>query len=283
MQRVVSTYLYVNQKLSTGLLSELAAAGIGGVEVFCDRGHFDYRSPEQVRALAEWFRDHPLQLHAVHSPTSRDFSMRRESRTPISISDAERVRRLDAVDEVKRSLEVAEQIPFRFLTQHLGASREESDPRRLEAAFNSLEHLAMFAKQRGVTIAIENTPGSLGAPATLRQFIHDTHLSDLRLCFDTGHAHMEEGVVPSFETMRDLVVTTHIHDNKGEKDDHLLPYEGTIDWAAALQAMSHAPGAPGGLAMVLEMKDSGARAWPASEMVEVFERFEGTAAAARAR
>jgi hypothetical protein len=31
------------------------------------------------------------------------------------------------------------------------------------------------------------------------------------------------------------------------------------------------------------MKDSGARAWPASEMVEVFERFEGTAAAARAR
>ncbi len=279
MQRVVSTYLYVNQKLTTGLLGELAAAGMHGVEVFCDRGHFDYRSPEQVRTLAEWFRDHRLKLHSMHAPTSRDFSVRRESRTPISISDGERVRRLDAVDEIKRALEVAEHIPFPFLTQHLGASREESDPRRLEAACNSLEHLAMFAKQRGVTIALENTPGSLGAPATLRQFIADTRLTDLRLCFDTGHAHMEEGVTPSFETMRDLVVTTHVHDNKGEKDDHLLPFEGSIDWPATLKAFAKAPAAPGGLPIVLELKDTGARALPLNEMVEVFDRFEGAAAA----
>ena len=52
--------------------------------------------------------------------------------------------------------------------------------------------------------------------------------------------------------MRDRVATTHIHDNHGEKDEHLLPYEGTIDWDAALGAFA---GAPEPLALVLELKE----------------------------
>ncbi len=29
-----------------------------------------------------------------------------------------------------------------------------------------------------------------------------------------------------------------MHDNKGQLDNHLVPFEGTIDWAATLMAMS---------------------------------------------
>ncbi len=279
MLRVISTYLYVNQKLSPSLFSEFEAAGVDAVEIFCDRAHFDYRVAESVRELELWFGDHRLKLHSMHSPTSRDFTQRRESHTPISISDPERVRRLDAVDEIKRALEVAERIPFKYLVQHLGSSREEANPRRYDAAFNSLEHLVMFAKQRGVTIALENTPGELAAPQALRSFITNTRLTDLRLCFDTGHAHMEEGVERSFEVMRDLVVTTHLHDNHGEKDEHLPPFAGSIDWPGTMKALSHAPAAPQGLPMVLELKDSGARAIPLDEMKVVFRKFEETAAA----
>lgn len=275
MQRVISTYLYVNQKLTAGLLAGFEAAAMDGVEIFCDRAHFDYRAPEEVRNLATWFGDHPrLQLFSMHSPTSRDFTSRRESNTPISICDPERVRRLDAVDEVKRALEVAERLPFKILVQHLGASRESSEPRRYDAAFNSLEHLVMFAKQRGVTIALENTPGDLASPTALVDFIRQTRLTDLRLCFDSGHAHMEEGVERSFEVMREHVVTTHLHDNHGEKDEHLPPYSGSIDWPAALRALANAPAATGGLPMVLELKDSGARAIPLDEVRAVFAKFE---------
>jgi len=279
MQRVISTYLYVNQKLTPTLLAGFEQAAMDGVEIFCDRGHFDYWSLDEIRNLALWFADHRLKLYSMHSPSSRDFSSQRESRTPISISDPERVRRLDAVDEVKRALEVAEHIPFKVLVQHLGASREEADPRRYDAAFNSLEHLGMFARQRGVTIALENTPGGLGAPESLRNFLIETRLTDLRMCFDTGHAHLEDGVARSFEVMRDLAVTTHLHDNKGEKDEHLPPYEGSIDWPAALKELSKSPAAPGGLPMVLELKDSGARAIPLEEMRHVFSRFEEAVAA----
>ena len=32
-------------------------------------------------------------------------------------------------------------------------------------------------------------------------------------------------------------MTTHVHDNRGRTDDHLVPFDGTIDWPAALTAV----------------------------------------------
>jgi sugar phosphate isomerase/epimerase len=135
--------------------------------------------------------------------------------------------------------------------QHLGYGRQSADQRKYDAAFTSLEHLVVFAKARGVTIALENTPDELGAPASLQHFIAETHLHELKLCFDIGHAHMEDGVESSFDAMRDRIVTTHIHDNHGEKDEHLLPYSGTIDWKAALAGIAGA----GAIPLVLEIKE----------------------------
>lgn len=271
MNRVLSTYLFSGQRLTLALLAEIeqalledlpAAAPPGvrgkevrpGVEIFCTRHHFDYRAIEVVREIRDWFADRKLRLHSLHAPTSRDSSAVRESAAPISIADLERTRRLDAVDEIKRAIDVAETIPFRILVLHFGG-REAMDERRRDAAFSSLEHLTIFAKQRGVTIALENTPGDLATPGSLRHFIEDTRLHDLRLCFDAGHAHMGDGVVESFDIMRDYVITAHIHDNHGERDEHLFPGEGTINWEAACDAMQRAPAAPDGLPMVLEIKE----------------------------
>ena len=175
------------------MLGEIAAAGFSGVEVFCAPQHFSYRDSQAIRELGDALGEHRLRLHSLHSPTERDLAPGRESGVPISISDPERIRRLDAVDEIKRALDVAERIPFQFLVQHIGHGRQMADPRKLDAAFTSLENLSMFAKARGVTIALENTPDELGAPASLQHFITDTHLHDLKLCFDIGHAHTEEG------------------------------------------------------------------------------------------
>src|SRR5580704_16712077 len=206
MQRILSTYRYVHQTLAPALLSEIAQAGIQSIEVYCAPQHFSYRSQEAVRELAGSLGDYKLELISLHSPTERDLSPGRESGVPISICETERIRRLDAVDEVKRALEVAERIPFRYLVQHIGHGRDSADQRKLDAAFTSLEILTVFAKARGVTIALENTPNEIGAPASLQHFIVDTHLHDLRLCLDTGHAHMGATVEVAFDAMRDRLV-----------------------------------------------------------------------------
>lgn len=164
MQRLLSTYLYVNQKLTPATLSEIERAGFNGVQIFCSPYHFNYRDADSVREIADWFRDHKMKLDSLHAPSSRDLSPGRESSSPLSISDPERVRRLDAVDEMKRALDVAEITQFPLMVLHLGGSRDADNPRAWDAAFTSLEHLTVFAKQRGVTLALENTPANSPRP-----------------------------------------------------------------------------------------------------------------------
>jgi sugar phosphate isomerase/epimerase len=81
------------------------------------------------------------------------------------------------------------------------------------------------------------------------------------MCFDIGHAHIGDGVLPSLELMREFLVTSHIHDNNGLKDEHLLPYEGTIEWKSALRAL------PQDLPLVFELKEKPAYADPAPASV----------------
>lgn len=262
MQRVLSTYLFVHRKLTAAILNEVAGAEIPAIELFCSRGHFDYRSGEDARELASWLGGHSLALHSIHAPTARDFDTMRESTAPLSISDPERVRRQEAVDEIKRALDLAEYIPFRYAIQHVARARDVSDPRRWDAACSSLEHLSLFARQRGIIIALENTPGEMATPANLKAFLEQTRLTGLKLCFDIGHAHLEGSVTAGLEAAHEMIVTTHIHDNRGERDDHLLPYEGTIDWNAALAAL------PQDAPVVLELKEPAAAA--ASSDLQVF-------------
>jgi sugar phosphate isomerase/epimerase len=271
MQRILSTYRYVNQRLTAALVAEIAHSGVASIEIFCAPAHLNYRAPQAVQELADLLEEYHLELHALHSPTERDLAPGRESGVPISISDTERIRRVDAVDEVKRALELAERIPFRYLVQHMGHRRQVADPRKFEAAFSSLEQLVIFAKERGVTIALENTPDELGSPESLQHFIQDTHLRDLNLCFDIGHAHLESSVETSFGAMRDRIVTTHIHDNHGERDEHLLPYAGDIDWNAALGALAKVLEP---LPLVLELKEQTHGKPALDEIRVVFDKLE---------
>jgi sugar phosphate isomerase/epimerase len=258
MLRILSTYLFVSKRLTAELLTQIADAGFQGVEIFASRSHFDYSTRADVRSMAMALADRRLQLASLHAPTSRDLSVNREGGTPLSITEVERVRRVEAMDELKRVLDVAEDLPFSRLILHMGGSREAANPRKRDAAFSSLEHLTLHAKHLGVTVCIENTPSEMGEPGYLRAFVDETRLWRLRFNFDIGHAHLAEGpvadrVAKSFEPLRNLVASAHIHDNHGEKDEHLAPYDGTIDWRAALKQFDSTPTKD--LPLTLELKE----------------------------
>jgi len=271
MQRILSTYRYVNQPLLSELLASISSASVQAIEVFCGSEHFGYASPQTVREFRSGLDEYGLKLQSLHAPTERGSGIGRSSGVPISISDPERIRRVDAVDEVKRAVEVAEAVPFRYLIQHMAATRQPIDPRTLDAAFSSLEHLVLFAKQRGVTIAIENTPHEFGSPESLAQFVKQTRLVDLRFCFDIGHAHIGGGVAAGLEFMRERIVTVHLHDNHGEKDEHLLPFDGTIDWNAALSTLANAREAP---VFVLELKERSPGAPSLDQIRATFDKLD---------
>jgi sugar phosphate isomerase/epimerase len=57
------------------------------------------------------------------------------------------------------------------------------------------------------------------------------------ICLDFGHAHLDGDVIDAVETVSEHLIATHVHDNRGRSDDHLLPFGGTIDWAGTLLAV----------------------------------------------
>jgi len=193
MRRILSTYLFVSRKLTPEMLGQVAAVGFEAVEIFGARGHFDYTSKEEVQVTASALAQHRLVLTSLHAPTSRDLSATREGGAPLSICEIERVRRIEAMDELKRVIDVAEDLPYGRLILHMGGTREAADPRKRDAAFSSLEHLILHARHAGVTIAVENTTSEMGDPAYLRAFVDETRLTGLRFNFDIGHAHLADG------------------------------------------------------------------------------------------
>ena len=258
MQRILSTYPFVSRKLTPELLGQISGAGFQALEIFFSRGHFDYTTKSEIQAMAGALEANHLKLLSIHAPNSRDLSPTREGGTPLSICEVERVRRIDAMDELKRAIDVAGDLPFQRMVVHMGGTRETADPRKRDAAFSSLEHLILHARHVGVTITVENTTSEMGEPAYLRAFVDETRLSRLRFNFDIGHAHLaegpvEDGVAKSFEALRNLVASAHIHDNHGEKDEHLPPYDGTINWASALKLLDSAPTKD--LPLTLELKE----------------------------
>src|ERR1700751_2229045 len=245
MQKAVSTYLFVKELLHPGILDGLARSGVQAVEIFAARQHIDYANRKaHVKEIAEWFRGSGIPLNSVHSPLFADYEWGRAGAPPVNVASTDRASRIEAVDKIKRALEIAEQIPFKFLIQHLGTPNESFDERKLEAAMTSIEHLRAFAKPLGVRILLENIPNELSTPDKLVEFIHASHFDDVGVCFDFGHAHMMSSVAEAFEIVKPYVQSTHVHDNEKLKDSHLWPGEGSINWKEAMELLRSAPNTP---------------------------------------
>ena len=70
-----------------------------------------------------------------------------------------------------------------------------------------------------------------------------------------------------------LVRSTHVHDNKGDRDAHLWPGEGTIDWDQTMQSLRTAAHVP---ALLMELEGAEGVDLPA-KMAEAFRKLESAA------
>lgn len=275
MNHVLSTHVCVNHRLSVAWLNKAMQAGIPAVEIFCARQHIDYRNRSQVAELGHWFRDAELKLHSIHAPMYTDEIWGRSGpHAALNVCHLTKATRMAAVDEIKRALDIAELVPFKYMVQHLGVGEEEFDERKIDAAFSSLEELMLFARHRGVEILLENIPNELATATRLMAFIKLTHL-DLNFVFDVGHANIGAGVESEFDIMKERIRSTHIHDNDGKSDSHLFPLVaegGTIDWK---QTMALLRSRPGQYPLLLELKEVAAMEHPLDAVNEVFDKLEG--------
>ncbi len=237
MLRVLSTHLLLKQRLHPGLLELAARSGAQAIEIFAARQHFDYTSREHVAELAGWFASNPIEPFSMHAPLFPDRETGRAGAPAVNVLHPEKARRIDAMDEIKRALEAAEHIPFKKLVMHLGEKYDGWSLRTIEYATTALEHLGAFARPLGVGVLIENLTSEATTPEHLITILEMGHLDNIGVCLDLGHAHITVGVADAISTLGSRIDEVHVHDNRGVKDEHLWPGDGTIDWPAAVDAL----------------------------------------------
>jgi len=214
----------------------IAAYGFHAVELFATRTHFDYHDIQAVVRLAEWLSDTRLELHSLHAPICKGLNGG-QWLGPFSNASSDATRRASALAETRAALQVARHIPYRFLVVHLGvpsSAQGTSDDNQPDAARRSLEEIVTIAADFKVRVAVEVIPNQLSSAAELVHLI-ENHLNDLDIgiCLDYGHAHLMGDLGEAIETVSGYLWTTHLHDNYGLNDDHLVPFAGKIDWASA--------------------------------------------------
>lgn len=232
----LSTHLFHAEPLGPAHLDAIASHGFAAVEVFATRSHVDYHAAQTGRDLAAWCAASGVRPHSVHAPIA-EFLRGTTWGPAFSTASAQAAERDRALDECARALGLAEHAPFRYFVLHLGVPDEYApaggDNQR-DAVLRSLDVLRPLAAAAGVTLALEVIPNALSTARQLVQLIEDGDFTDLGICLDVGHAQLQGDVVDALETVAGYLVTTHLHDNGGRRDDHLLPFEGVIDWPELL-------------------------------------------------
>ncbi len=147
-----------------------------------------------------------------------------------------------ALKEYDAFLHKSELLGVEVVVVHCAGSRVDLDDPRVRAArrdanLSCLEPLAERAARAGVRVAIEN-----GAHRDDWEFIvemvREFGHPNVGLNVDTGHANLGDMDAPTAVRLAgDRLITTHLQDNFGERDDHLPPGKGRIDWPAVVAAL----------------------------------------------
>src|SRR4051812_27633073 len=234
----VSTHLFHDQRLSRAHLAQIAGYGFEAVEVFATRSHFDYHDPAAIAQLAEWLKETGLALHGIHAPIAESMAAGDRWGAAISIGVSDNARRQAAVKEMDAALNIARQIETSAFVVHLGTPTVQGGENNRTAAFRSIEEICRLAEPVGVEVALEVIPNPISDGDSLVTMIErDLEATNAVICLDFGHAFLMGDVPDTIEAVAEHLATTHVHDNKGKKDDHLVPFDGRINWDMALMTM----------------------------------------------
>ena len=237
----VSTHLYHELKLEKAHLLEIAANGFEAVELFATRSHFDYHDDAAIQLLKDWLTEATLELHSVHAPITDIFANGRGQHI-FSTATRDTEARKETLHEIAAALKIANVVPFKYLVVHLGVplawGHPGPDENHREAAIRSVEEIHGLAEATAVKVALEVMGNTISTAPDLVDIIERSFEgADIGICMDVGHAHMLGDTAEAIETASEYLVTTHIHDNRRQSDDHLVPFQGNINWAATIMAL----------------------------------------------
>jgi sugar phosphate isomerase/epimerase len=237
----ISTHVFHNEQVGRSHFDLLAAHGFELVEVFATRAHIDYHDNRRMLDVRQAIEGAGLGAWSVHAPIADTFVNGAWGRA-YSIASPDPAVRQEAVDETSAAIRAAGLLGCAVVVVHVGIPREQRVPpgdNDAGCAARSLESLARACESAGVQLALELIPNQLSTAETLVDWLEGTlDLGSTGACLDIGHAHLTGGAPEAAELLSGYITTTHVHDNRGRRDDHLVPFDGVVDWPATLMTLS---------------------------------------------
>ncbi len=149
--------------------------------------------------------------------------------------------RAERMEKMKRSIYATSLLGCKYWVVHpimpYGTDEVDTEDAKKtwELNLSFMGELLKTAKEYGVTICLENMPMhkfSMAKPDAILKFVKIINDENFKICLDTGHVSVFPGLSAG-DAVRALgkeIKTLHVHDNKVERDLHLPPYSGIIDW-----------------------------------------------------
>lgn len=229
----ISTGCFYHRSIFS-VLEEIHAAGFREVEICSFPKHLDYHNEADVRRAGEVMRTLGLRPFSFHAP----FADR------IDITSLDRQAREAAVEELVTACRAASLLGAENVVLHPGPEREGRPPeeefiQRMKNATESLNRVAARCGDMGVRLLLENMLPHLmfGHTSDMLYLLGCITTPGVGACLDTGHARLSgdlDSVIPKLSGHLKMV---HINDNLGDRDDHLIPGEGSIDWSWFIGAL----------------------------------------------
>lgn len=149
---------------------------------------------------------------------------------------------------------------------HLCSSETPPEPNPL--GIERLKRLVGLAEDKGVSLALENLR-TTRFNSYVQQKIQSKNLG---YCYDSGHQLWKTPDRQILEEYGEKLMALHLHDNSGLDDEHLLPFDGAIDWKKIMLQLKKT-GYRGALA--LEVRNTGYERYandPSAFLAVAFER-----------
>ena len=130
----------------------------------------------------------------------------------------------EVIDDFLRDLDVCKSNNIDLVVMHLTSKTDAKAPN--ERGLQRLQRLIDYAEKIGIKIAFENTK----IMGYLEYVFDNIKNKNIGICFDIGHCHAHFDDVFDWDKFKGKIIAVHLHDNDKSKDQHLLPFDGTIDW-----------------------------------------------------
>lgn len=128
------------------------------------------------------------------------------------------------IDGYLNDFDVCKKYGIDMVVMHLTSKTDAKEPNKI--GLDRVKRLVKYAEKLGIKIAFENTK----MWGYLEYIFKNIKSDNIGICFDSGHCHAHYNDKFSWDFFKNKIFTVHLHDNDKSSDQHLLPFDGTVNW-----------------------------------------------------